>query len=128
MRHPFDGIVAPQANRRSWLKVFAGALAGWFGYAAASRAVGPPPRKINLGPQAGPEPGKPVTKALIPAETGGNPVTLAIGEQGGRLTKAKGEQGRITTKALREEGAARPRPVPPGRVTTLALGEEGAKN
>jgi hypothetical protein len=125
MRHPFDGIVAPKANRRSWLKVFAGALAGWFGYASVSRAVGPPP-KVRLEPPANPEPGKPMTDALIPSETGGNPATLALNEQGGRMTKAKGEQGRVTTKALREEGAAKP--LPPGKATTLALGEEGGKN
>jgi hypothetical protein len=123
MRHPFDGIVARKANRRSWLKVFAGAIAGWFGYAAVAGAVGPP-RKVRTEPDASPEPGKPVTKALIPAETGGNPATLALNEQGGRMTRALNEQGgRVTTKALGEEGAARP----PVRVTTLALGEEGGK-
>ena len=77
MRHPFDGIVAPKANRRSWLKVFAGAIGGWFGYAAAAGAVGPP-RRVRTEPDASPEPGKPVTKALIPAETGGNRATFTV--------------------------------------------------
>jgi hypothetical protein len=125
MRHPFDGIVAPKANRRSWLKVFAGALAGWFGYATVSQAVGPP-RKVKKGPDADPEPPKPVTAALN--EQGGNPATLALNEQGGPMTRALNEQGRMT-KAKGEQGGIRPRPVvPPGRATTLALGEEGGTN
>lgn len=120
MRHPFDGVVAPKATRRSWVKVIAGVVAGWFGYAAASRAVGPP-KNVKLVPKESPEPGdpnRPVTKALIPAEAGGKAATLALNEQGGaKMTKAK-------VKA--EAGGKAVRPVrPPVQVTTLALGEEG---
>ncbi len=144
MRHPFDGINEPTTSSRRGILGLLAAAAGYFGFGAMAQAAAPPASKIVVV-EANPEPPMPTTKAKIPAEAGGKPVTNAIGEDGrprfttlavgegggavtkalreaGASTRALGEEGGIKmTKALKEDGKA------PGIATTLAVGEEGAK-
>jgi hypothetical protein len=110
MRHPFDGLNAPETTtRRSWLRGLFAALAGLFA-ARAVQAAAPPPAKKYVNPE---------------------PTTTALREEGAKrpATRAVGEEGKMATLALNEAGAgkpkAKPKPRPkPGNVTTLAIGEE----
>src|SRR5262245_11017437 len=113
MRHPFDGIMqpeAPPATRRSWLKIMLGGLAGLLGLNAASSYAAAPPRKVRLQPEPNPEPpADPPTKALreqgrvLTKARGEGAVTQAVNEQGGPTTRRVGEEGAMT-KALNENG------------------------
>ncbi|MBY0525689.1 MAG: hypothetical protein K2R98_19950 [Gemmataceae bacterium] len=126
MRHPFDGIIAPESTetaqvrptRRAALEKMLVATAGLLGFNSAARAD----KEVSTdalneeGARAttravGEEGGQPieVTKALN--ENGAKPTTLAIGEEGG-MTQARGEAGNpgLTTEAKNEEGGMAPMP------------------
>ena len=148
MRHPFDGIIVPEApavesvpqqkTRRSLLKILAGAIAGLFGLASRAQAQKQPSKNL-LSLALGEAGGTALTRAF--KEEAGDPTkdpTKMRNEEGGRLTEALNENGGATTKALGEEAATtnalgeeggkltKALKEDGGRATTLAIGEEGA--
>lgn len=132
MRHPFDGIILPEAqaseqteegakqisetmDRRIWLARLLAASASVLSGSLTGQAV-PPPQRPGSNPQA-----PPVTTQALGEEGNPPPTTKALGEEG-NPPQPKGPNtppppGRPTTLALGEEGNPPP--------TTLALGEEG---
>jgi hypothetical protein len=128
MRHPFDGLIVPEreepssdrtgqnhgassgarSSRRSFLGVFAAALAGIGGLVAASEAsaqrgwvVGPRGRFGPHPPRFGGHP--PRGHGGYPPGLGRRVTTLALGEEGARGYRPRYGRRIITTQALGEE-------------------------
>jgi hypothetical protein len=145
-RHPFFGIVDPQATnttvrnpshegepgcqrRRTFLGQFAGMFAGGLGLfalrpAAGQQVVTPNTPTVPGTPSVVVTPGG--SQVVPPGSQAGPSNVIRVPREGNYTTQAMGEEGGIvttvTTYALGEEGGTS---RPPGTVTTQAVGEEG---